>query len=273
MQRQKTTWLPFVPNLEAYGKIKSNRPSFCDAKIDGEYGSWHKGSIYNKAGTCRTDFPAADLGKLLASHLMGLTGISFENLQILGELHWQDGKAGDLYKLLSNKLSDELVFTVFDYFCGVPCGTIMDRRETLVEAYDKAFPTPEVSLRLVPFKFCDKGEVQEGIQSFINDGYEGVVIKPVDSLGTYFKFKSVDTSDLKVLSADPWKARIGLEHPDRPGVELCGCKYDGPDKAGLVGKIVEIQYLQKLYDSKGVLTGLRSPSFLRIRDDKMEASL
>jgi hypothetical protein len=273
MHRLKTTWLPFCPNLEAYGPIKCNRPSFVDAKLDGEYAVWFKNGIYNKNGVERRDFPAADLGKLLASHLMGMTGIDFENLQILGELHWQNGKAGDLYKLLSNKLNAELVFTVFDYFCGVPCGTIMDRRGTLVEAYDKAFPTPEVSLRLVPFKFCEKDEVQEGIQSFTNDGYEGVVVKPVDSLGTYYKFKSVETSDLKVLSADPWKARIGLEHPQRPGVELCGCKYDGTDRAGLVGKVVEIQYLQKLYNAGGLLTGLRNPSFLRVRDDKTEASL
>ena len=276
---QQTTFKPFCPKLENYGR--SVHQAFVDAKIDGEYGVWFRNGIYNKNGKERRDFNASEFCKLLAAHLLEMTQVPFETLQIQGELHYNGGIAGDLYKLLSHKEDDNLNFTVFDWSAtgSLLNHNFLDRREILLRAYRKAFEGRNKfetdKLRIVPFDFCEsKGEIHDSFNKFVSEGYEGVVVRPT-LWNTGFKWKSRDTADLKVLSADKWKERIGLENPNNPGTELCGCKinksYDV--RVAMVGLIVEIEYLQKLHNDKGVLTGLRNPSFVRMRDDKKEASL
>lgn len=245
---------------------------FVDAKIDGEFNLYDNASrrFVNKNGLSRSDFPAMSGAEKLCEELK--TGKS--PISLYCELHWNAGKAGDLYDFLAHKESHEINCAVFDY--SGDSSSLLERRHRLAQAFSQTSLDPHIYL--VPFRHCkNREEISAAVCGYEAEGYEGVVIKPawyswINNGG--FKMKSKATSDLKVLSVDPWRERIGVENPLLLGSELCGVKVPNRIKGSLkTGIIVEIEYLQKLYDKAGILTGLRNPILKRIRTDKTEVSL
>lgn len=254
---------------------------FVDAKIDGECNIFSDTTFINKNGFWRRDFPAALLAKYV---IEAMDKIVKHSVVLVCELHWGEGFAGDLYDLLSHKYDDAINCTIFDYmFEEGQDGSrdLLERREVLTRAYQsvyKSFNEMADRIRLVPSMYCNGYlEIEAAITHFIDLGYEGVVIKPKEYCfvqGGGWKYKQKSTSDLKVLSIDPYRDRIGIEDPYVSGREFCGVKVTPTVKATLKpGDIVEIQYLQKLYAKHGVITSLRNPVFIRKRDDKTEVSV
>lgn len=244
-------------------------PCYVEAKLDGELGIYEAstGKLHGKRGRQRWDWVVTMELNLLAKRL----GCNY----IFGELHYDRGIAGDLYKLLSHYNSDELKFTVFDFDSDE---TYEDRRTKLAEIMP---PGHTWRLNLTPAMYASsKKEMQEAFTYFTElMNYEGVVCKSgkhplVLGHNAWVKIKKKSTADLLVVSADPVKERIGLA--EKAGKELCGAKVPGmspTDRIALIGKIVEVEYLQKMFDDKGKLTGLRNPIFKRVREDKTESSL
>jgi len=239
-----------------------NYPVFVDAKIDGEMAIYNSRTVFGK-NMARKEIPLIDRLSDQAEELRTDT--------LYGELHVKSGHAGDLYKL-KGAAEIDLRFTLFDFKSDK---TLMERREDLMNC-----PYPYLSLQPVPFEYATNvSELNDAFYRFTEKGYEGVVIKSCNSklfLGNnqWVKIKKKYTADLKVISVDKNHERVGLGL--RPFTkELCGCKVQGTyeERLKLAGKIIEIEYLQKLVNDKGVLTGLRSPIFKRIRDDKTETSL
>ena len=264
-----------VPYPEICGNLITY-PCFVEAKYDGEMGIYvlELGKIFGKNGLARSECTLTDDLKIVAEEL--------NTTCIYGELMYREGYAGDIYKLLSASKTDDanLRFVPFDFAAlGI---ALIDRKQMLNEAIDKLMLINNNISRLRKIHcewVTNKLELEETFGMFTAVGYEGVVCKGPSGKGfttktSWVKLKKKYTADLRVISADPTQQRIGLTHNDQS--ELCGCKVPNisySERMALVGKIVEIQYLQKLTDATGVLTGLRNPVFLRVREDKTTVSL
>lgn len=270
-----------IPEPECTGKI-IRYPAFVDAKADGELGIFFKTTydggpgIYGKqkSDKVRRDFPACDQACKYAEKL----GVKY----LLGELVWGAGNAGDLYKLLSNYDKDILKFIVFDY-----CKDKSDRNESLLDRKARLAEVIPMDMTkecyLIPTQYAtNKEEVDSAFEEFTKLGYEGVVVKNAYGKSMcgrldWVKIKAKDTCDLEVLNYDKVKERVGVGFSKGfwKG-ELCGIKVPNSteeERKNMLGLIVEVEYLQKLFNSNGDLTGLRNPIFKRIRHDKSEPSL
>jgi hypothetical protein len=250
-------------------------PCYVEAKLDGELGIYEASTcqLHGKRGRRRWNFPVITHLDLLAKKL--------NCNYIFGELHYKHGLAGDLYRLLSNYKSDDLKFTVFDFDSDETYEARRTKLTLLLPIRDMMNNDCLKVVALTPAAYCtDKDEYQDAFRNFTEvDEYEGVVCKSgshplILGHNAWVKVKKKSTADLLVVSADPTKERIGLG--EVIGKELCGAKVPGmspTDRVALVGKIVEVEYLQKMLDSNGKLTGLRNPIFKRVREDKTEVSL
>jgi len=258
-----------LPEPELAGKIP-RYPAFVDAKLDGEYAVYYleTNAIYGKAkgNKKRLDFPACQLAKRYCEEL--------HTEYLLGELIFGEGKAGDLYTLLSNKNNDNLKFAIFDYVQKDPHLILMERKSNIAEIIPCDFSL--ASFRVPTEYVTCREELINAYDNFIEQGFEGVVVKNVNGTTMtgrldWVKMKAKETADLLVVNADPVKERVGVGIQNK---ELCGIKVPGTtrqEREDMIGKIVEVEYLQKLYKNK-VLTGLRNPIFKRIRHDKDKIS-
>ncbi len=239
------------------GSIEGLRyPVYAETKIDGEL-NWlrHKPGngnyLINKSGKMRSDCPITN-DILIGQH------------DLLGELHWGDGKKGALYEFLKHQKDDALRFTIFDI--DMP-GSYIERRAILTTTIS---PTSNVSI--IPVTIVkDRKEAMEAYRKYLDEEYEGSVFKSFDGLLTmgscaWVKVKDKDTLDLEVVHIDPIRERIEVYFRDTANQMKAvhvGVKCLDKDKRTLkVGDIVEISHMGILSEGS-----LRSPIFLRKRED------
>jgi hypothetical protein len=221
-------------------------PAFVELKLDGELNVFHKGFLINKNQKYRYDCPITKILSWLS-----------DDYTLWGELYYGPGKNGDLYKLLSNKESDELHYSIFD-ITGPHIGhkPYMERRERLLELQaSNWYPHVHVINTLVAE---DRQQLDSYLDVYTRAGYEGIVIKNGDEpfkTGpcNWIKIKPIQTIDCEIIMIDPVKERMEVAHLNRPvGVKLNN-KYRHLVK---VGNVIEIEH-------RGILSGngLRHPNF------------
>ena len=244
--------IPPFPKI--MGKMIDIRyPCYVEFKYDGEANVYHNSTLINKSsGKTRTNCPITDfLGNLFDV-----------NTILLGELYWEDGKAGRLYDFLSHAKDDTLKFMVFDVIHpDIAHSNYQDRREWLVNHWTQASD----QVGLMPAFYCetpDEVEAQVGDSKVL--GYEGVVVKNIDSrlvlagrlipqqLG-WVKRKHIETVDVPITHIDPTLERMEVN----VGTRTVGVKLNNKYRSKVsVGSVIEIEH-------QGVLAqnGLRHPVF------------
>ena len=184
-------------------------PAFGEVKYDGEFTHIvyqnKKICTVNKYNKCRLDF--TELNEIRDE-------LTCTSAIMLAELFWSDGKRNALYDLNSNKESDSLRLAIFDITeCdGVDLTKqpLIDRKEKLHEILPKHCMLPKV--------LSGKFEVGQFFNWAVNEGYEGVVIKALDSHinngpCSWVKIKMKDQNDYVVKLIDPTLERIEIEVP------------------------------------------------------------
>ena len=194
-------------------------PAFSELKYDGElnYVVYKKGEptiTINKYGNTRQDFPSLNL---ITQHIKGSTkNDTVDSVTLIGELYWGEGKKGALYApnggLLSHKKDDAVNLKVFDL---IEYNRVLYKGDTLIERRELMFNLG-LGPHLVPCTVVgNKHEAQAAFEKAAADGWEGVVIKGLDSRyntgpTAWVKLKWKDQSDYFVVSIDPVRERIGV---------------------------------------------------------------
>ena len=192
----KTTKLPYFPELR--GSLDAMKfPALVEPKLDGELGIWNGMCLINKYGKTRRDFPAVN--KLTTA-------------DCIGELYTNQGLAGELYTLSKNKTSDNLKFTIFDI--PVTDLTLVSRREVMFETFPKE---SIIEARVA----STKEEALALYQLYIVKGYEGAVVKSLDSMWltgpcSWVKIKHKDRSQYQICLIDTTQERIEVMVPIPP---------------------------------------------------------
>ena len=245
-----------VPNFSSDPKMM-RFPAYAEIKYDGEYNEYHSDEniLMNKYGKTRTDCPITD-------ELKSITG----DCVLRGELIYGTGQHGGVYALLSNKQSHDLKYVVFDVleYEGESLVTLpYIKRRDIIDGMKEMSDHVTVSSGV----YCDnQEELDKAYQAAIDLGFEGIVVKNVNSAFTpWYKIKAKETLDLAVTTIDPVKERVSVGYKGRD----IGVKVGRQYKAMLiVGDIIEVEH-------QGVLArgGLRHPVFKMIRDDKEVADV
>jgi ATP-dependent DNA ligase len=224
-------------------------PAFSELKYDGElnyvvYSHSKPTFTVNKYGNSRQDFPALNL---ITQHIKGSTKKDCVNtVMLIGELYWGEGKKGALYELLSRKKDDAVNIKVFDLieYNGVNFkqDTLIDRRELMFNL--------GLGPHLVPCTVVNnKLEATTAFERAKNEGWEGVVIKSLDSRYNngpcpWVKLKWKDRSDYPVTGIDSVKERIeiGADYPGKQRV-FVGVKAPNRYKKHIaIGDMVTIEH-------------------------------
>jgi ATP-dependent DNA ligase len=260
-------------NVFAFPELRSTMgnikyPCFAEVKYDGEVTKifFDEDHIHttNKYGTERIDWPVlSEISKILLSN-------DINEALLLGELFWEEGKRGDLYKLLSHKNDNSLNIGIFDFKYlkkedTIFKGTEMDlltRKEMLVDIFMKSKHIIQSTL------ISNKDELQTFYNNVISNGYEGIVVKNlnenyVEGPCGWVKIKEKDRTDYPIIFIDPVKERIEIgavtRFPDgRIEIIDVGVKVTNKYKASLkIGDIVTIEH-------QGILESgsLRHPVFI-----------
>jgi len=241
---------------ELRGNLDSlHYPAWAEPKFDGEYNQlikpWgEKPYLLNKYGKKREDFELTRWLFNESSHLRYV---------ILGELIYYNGLTGELTELLKNKHSDALKFVPFDI---ETLNGISLKREPLItrlEIMRREFPISSIG-KVVR----SKAEALGHFKKACNQGYEGTVVKSLDSHLQYgpchwVKLKKKDENVYQVWNIDPTKERIEVFVPFGPGStgKAVGVKVCNKDKIHLkIGMRVKIEH--QGFMSQG---GLRHPVY------------
>jgi ATP-dependent DNA ligase len=248
--------IPPFPKIR--GELANIRyPCYLEEKLDGEANVYYNNHLISKSsGKIRTGFP-------VTNHLNTM----FQgDIVILGELYWEEGKFGALYKFLSNQKSDKLKFGIFDCITKELDGKpYEERREWLLERFTPLLIHDVPYCHIIPTEYCEnEAQLRNTIVRNKTDGYEGLVAKNSDSILTsngkiietqtgWVKLKHKFTDDLELVELDPVLERGEVLYKGiRVGVKIVN-KYK---KLVKVGDKLEIEH-------QGVLTGgsLRHPVF------------
>jgi ATP-dependent DNA ligase len=223
-------------------------PAFIEAKLDGEFTYLYTEGMFsymiNKYGTKRTDF----------HHGRGEWVLKMpEDCILVGELSTYEGYKNSIYTVMSNKTNEEvLMFWVHDIIKykgkNIEKEELITRKEILTNI--KEFPgIPLIRSHVVH----SKEEVGKYFEEAIKTGYEGIVVKALNSRWVtgpcnWAKLKGKDTTDFKVYAIDPVRERIDIsvllpiDHPNAPAV-LTGVKVMNSEKRKLSpGDMVTIEY-------------------------------
>jgi len=216
MKTTKTNEIPWCPKLRG-GTDYMWFPVIGQVKVDGEYTliRYNKGQIYsvNKYGLKREDYPA--LNKIRDQILKSES--KDDEITLIAELHWGEGKNGDLYHLLSNKKSDDVRLYVHD---------IMIQGKTTSQRMDALFKLGFIWDRN---ELLTEAEVLKFYQSAVDKGWEGVVFKPVKAelslANRWVKMKATDETNMKVINMCEGQERVELSFSDGNGTtSTCGAK-------------------------------------------------
>jgi ATP-dependent DNA ligase len=240
-------------------------PAFSELKLDGEFEHLViKGgvaSLINKSGKTRTECNITN------------EAVNLPDMTLVGELHYEGGKRGDLYKLLANAKSDLLHFTAFDIISlnglNVKNLPLIGRKEMLLEncPTTKHIHISEVIL------LNNENDLKVVMKQAVERGFEGVVLKNID--GPYMegscswvKIKNKDETDYPIVFVDPTLERIEIEVKSegdgKTRVKNVGVKcLNGFKKDINVGDIASVEH-------QGILSegGLRHPVLIRVSTNK-----
>ncbi len=259
--------LPDIEGSWVYVKY----PCVAEVKLDGEF-NYFESYLINKYGRVRHDFA-------ITQELCGFKGI------LAGELYYNTGKSF-FEEMLSHKFADELKYSVFDIleYEGVSVvNEPLHYRRTLLETF---LPAGE-HIRLTEQVRCkDKPAVQAFYDKVVAQGYEGIVVKNLDSKfvnGTcqsWFKIKHTDTLDVLCIGYKKGKDAIAIGTEKKPigavgnaGVEF-GKALQLVKAQDIIGEDKEYFYVKPRYCVEikhyGVLKSgmLRNPVMIRLRTDK-----
>jgi len=264
-----------APRLEMKTKDKDVRfPAVVEPKYDGEFNVYFNGKLINRHGRVRANTAITDT----------LLSIFGSDCVLYGELIKEGGQAGDIFKLNSDK-DNPTCYMVFDvlHYQGedLTKHPLMERKTLLSQIWD-TLPdgavwntcTGDFNVDIVlGTKVHTHQELWREYQQATKSGYEGVVVKPLNSVlpvTSWVKLKTEFTSDLRVYKVCQDQERIEVEHDvyNEAGDYLfnvvtgvkCVDKYKKDIK---VGDIVEVKYNQILGSGS-----LRHPVYVRKRDDK-----
>ena len=234
-------------------------PAWAEIKFDGEF-NWYINDhltppfFVNKSGTLRR----WEICQIVADLIK-------EPVQLIGEMCWGVGRKGDLYEFLKHQKDDLLRFRPFDIVMYKHQGLTREPFIARKELLTKLFPRMEVCGKIVH----DKKEMEDYFDEVVGKGFEGIVVKGLNSpllFGpcSWVKIKKLDDSNFIIHSIDPVRERIEVEvpvagkgTPTKPVIRTVGVKVCNKDKAGLnVRDVVNIEY-------QGILAngGLRHPVF------------
>ena len=253
-------------------------PCFAEIKYDGEacligYHTTAPTKIFtsNKYGTMRSDWSKLDRIQDILEDA-GITEAVF-----LAELYYDQGKKGALYDLLKYKDSDDLNLTIYDvghlkWVDREMKGEhtqLISRKEELGELFQE---NPEFLPKVHLAK--DKAQAEAYFKQATDDGYEGIVVKPLDGFlvrgpCNWVKMKFKDRTEYRVSKVSTTQERIEIDVPTTqqasmngisiPVVVVCGVKVTNKYKKDLaVGDMVEIEH-QGVLDSGS----LRHPVFIQ----------
>lgn len=214
METMKVPVNPPFPELR--GSIDSIKyPAFVETKLDGEFCYVHlvkNGSFtINKYGRVRKDFPFIQTLERLSKRK------GFTSATLLAELYATDGKQGDLYNLLKMKKDNSLKLYLFDVIelngTDLRNEQLIDRKEIISLNFQNH---SDGILR--PWIASDRKEVDQRFKHVISSGYEGVVVKSIESqlsLGpcTWVKMKFKDQNDYNVYHVDITQEKISVLVP------------------------------------------------------------
>lgn len=235
---------------ELRGTLGATRfPVFAELKYDGEFNwiEYRDGEAYcvNKYGTIKSrlkmlDEIVAQIQNYATEKLVPIISITF-----MAEVYAGDGKAGKLYDLLSQKNSGDLRIFVFDIIQingeSLRNTKLIDRKEILGEI---------LPYMQTPWYFEKKDEVEKLFEIMTGSGWEGLVVKPIDSpivFGpcNWVKMKKKDRTDYRVINVDVTKERIVVEatYPGKAKAIPVGVKAANRYKSNIqVGDWVTIEH-------------------------------
>ena len=232
-------------------------PAWAEVKLDGEF-NWfiydnriNPGYFINKHGRVRSKW---DVATKIESHGYPL--------RLIGELFWNEGMKGALYDLLKHQKDDGLNFYPFDIveYNGENMRTVplIERKELLAHIAKDITDNHKINGRVVQ----NKGEVLAYFNEIVAQGFEGIVVKPLNSKLVFgpcdwVKIKDKDESNFPIHSIDPVRERVEIWVKTPVSGKLVGLKVCNKDKVNLqVGEMIKVEH-------QGILSGggLRHPSF------------
>jgi len=204
-------------------KISIQYPAVAEIKIDGEFNllfvnKEREGEVHtflvNKGGKIRTECGITAEAKTLPTSMV-----------LVGELYYEDGKQGALYKLLSHQEDNGLKFMVHDIIeyedAIMNTESLLDRKELLLTIFKDSSPHIAVSkINMVE----SSEELDEFYDTVIKEGYEGIVVKGIDSryIGrrcNWVKIKAKDIGEYKITAIDPTEEKIIIQAGIKVGVK------------------------------------------------------
>ena len=236
-------------------------------------------------------------------------GFAFEGECIFDEDKASRGDNGIVNKFVKETASyeekDAAIYLIWDCIegsCYKPKGKYnkpnVGRREDLermMEMYTTWCLDQGIyeKVKLIPrTEYVSMEEAQEIFESYVRDGYEGAILKDMDSPWAAVdkpsycvKMKRQDPADLLVVDiyegTGKAKGKLGgisLESAEGEIKTNCGSGFDDEQRAyfwnnpnEILGKIVEIEYEQVSQDSKTLQKSVTFPIFQKVRDDKLDA--
>ena len=258
-------------------------PCACEVKYDGEFdylvGNGNVAILINKYGRVRQDLA-------ITQELKAFTGV------LAGELYYATGKS--FYEeMLSHKFADELRFCAFDilqYGENWVVDEPLHYRRRLLELIEAGRLE---HTRIAEQVICkDKPAVMQFYDKVVAQGYEGIVVKNLDSrfvnglCQSWFKLKRHSTADLFVLGLE--KGKVAIVVGTEAKVPLCSVGNAGRGFLEVYAKVkeqqiiaedkeylyVEPKYVVEVKYQEILKTGkLRHPVFLREREQGKEVSV
>lgn len=194
-------------------------PAFAELKYDGEFNYLHYRLedyghhvvcyTINKYGTMRCDFP------LLRLVEKALKANNVNSATFVCEIFWEEGKFGALYDLLSHKKDDLIKLRIFDVIEYQGAST---KESTLIERKELMYGIGVGRWAAQCWVAEDKEDVEKCFKASTDVGYEGIVVKGLESKYingpcSWVKMKRKDRSDYKVETMDSVKERISVRVP------------------------------------------------------------
>lgn len=166
---------------------------------------------------------------------------------------WISRAGKPLYNIPKIEGIDVAEIFIKDFNTSISAVHTLEREQIQQEAIYSLFPNIDPRLLI------------EDKSLTIPKGAEGLIIRD-DLNRIYYKVKIVDTMDIEVIDITPGtgkhKGRIGALITSRGKVGT-GLKDADRERQDLIGKIIEVEYMELTYDGK-----FRHPRLIAIRDDK-----
>lgn len=183
-------------------------PAFAEIKYDGEFNyiCYENDDIFtiNKYGKIRRDFPRL---RILEKRLRAN---DVKEAIFLCEIFWGLGQLGSLYDLLKYKEDDRVRFKIFDIIELNHCSL---RKQPLIARKEVIQAVGAGRWLAKCFVIDDSDEAEQVFKEFVDKGYEGIVVKSLESKFQqgpcdWVKMKFKDQSEYHVIAIDPTQERI-----------------------------------------------------------------